>query len=247
MFQPYSLAVSSFRKALLPAAAALVSLLLASSGSAITFGQQDTFHDGTIMGWQEGGSSPNPPTNVPTGGPAGVGDAYLENISAGGAGAGAKMIMLNLEQWTGNYSRAGVDRISVQMANFGANMLHMRVGIRGGDGSTIFASTAPAVLPPDGVWRSVDFDLTAAGLTSVSGANTLEQVLGNVIEVRLLSAIGGPAFMGDPIAGTLGTDNIVARETVPRIFRIADLSFVDSAPRVPHLRFATINGRSHRV
>jgi hypothetical protein len=133
------------------------------------------------------------------------------------------------------------------MANLGANNLYMRVGLRGGDGSTIFASTAPAILPPDGVWRSVDFDLTAAGLTSVSGANTLEQVLGNVIEVRLLSAIGGPAFMGDPIAGTLGTDNIVARETVPRIFRITDLSFVGSAPRVPHLRFATINGRSHRV
>ncbi len=221
---------------------ALVLVLCVLRSDAIGFGQQDTFQDGTVMGWQEGGSSPNPPTNIPTGGPGGTADAYLENISAGGAGAGAKMTMFNLDQWTGNYRAAQVDRITVQMANFGATTLHMRVGIRGSDGITVFASTNPAILPPDGIWRSVDFDLDSSSLTSVGGPGTIEQVLDNIVEVRLVSAIGGPAFMGDPIAATLGVDNIVGHDIAQRVLHITQLSFVGSAPRVPRIRFTTIAG-----
>ena len=34
------------------------------SEATISFGQMDTFQDGTTMNWHEGGSSPNPPTNI---------------------------------------------------------------------------------------------------------------------------------------------------------------------------------------
>src|SRR3712207_4557029 len=57
---------------------------------AVTLGQVDTFQDGSTMNWQEGGNSPNPPTNVASGGPAGAGDRYLENDSSGGFGAGSR-------------------------------------------------------------------------------------------------------------------------------------------------------------
>ena len=60
-------------------------LLLASATplAAVTLGQQDTFSDGSTQGWSEGLVSPNPPTNIATGGPAGAGDRYLQNISSG--------------------------------------------------------------------------------------------------------------------------------------------------------------------
>ena len=134
---------------------AMVVLLLAWMPSgAVTPGQVDDFEDGTVMGWTEGPVSPNPPTNLPSGGPAGAGDNYLRNISSGGAGPGSKLIMFNLTQWTGNYTAAGVTRIDLQMANFGAATLHMRIAIQGGALTTRYASTTAVALPADGVWHS---------------------------------------------------------------------------------------------
>ena len=186
-------------------------LALALRALAISPGQVDTFEDGTTMGWQEGAPSPNPPTNVPTGGPAGAGDAYLENISSGGFGAGAKMIMFNDAQWAGNYNAAsGTNRLTADMANFGATMLHMRIAIRGGPNQSVYASTSAVVLPTDGVWRAVLFDLTPSGMTNLAGADTLADVLGSVAELRILSAQAGPAASGDPIVATLGMDNLRA-------------------------------------
>ncbi len=183
---------------------------LALRALAISPGQVDTFQDGTTMFWEEGTPSPNPPTNVPTGGPAGAGDAYLENISSGGFGAGSRMLMFNDVQWTGNYNAAGVTRLTADMANFGATTLHMRVTIRGGPNVSTYGSTASVDLPPDGVWRPVMFDLTPSGLTVIGGADTLAEVLADVTELRILSAESGPSFQGDPIAATLGMDNLRA-------------------------------------
>jgi hypothetical protein len=190
---------------------ALICLLsLALPASAISLNQIDDFQDGTTMGWQEGTSSPNPPTNIPSGGPAGAGDAYVQNISSGGFGAGSKMIMFNDAQWTGSYNAAGVTRLTADMANQGATTLHMRVAIRGGPNSTVYGSTVAVDLPADGVWRPVMFDLTTSGMTLVGGADTLAQVLAGVNELRILSAEAGPSFNGDPIAATLGMDNLLA-------------------------------------
>ncbi len=182
---------------------------------AISPGQVDTFQDGTTMFWEEGTPSPNPPTNIPTGGPAGTGDAFLENISSGGFGAGSRMLMYNDVQWTGNYNVAGVNRLTADMANFGATILHMRVTIRGGPNVSTYGSTASVDLPPDGVWRPVMFDLTPSGLTVIGGADTLAEVLADVTELRILSAEGGPSFQGDPIAATLGMDNLRAVTVTP--------------------------------
>jgi hypothetical protein len=223
---------------------AVVCLLCPAHSHAVVFGQEDTFQDGTTLDWQEGASSPNPPTNVATGGPAGAGDRFLQNISSGGFGAGSRMVMFNSAQWSGNYNAARVDRITAQMANFGSTTLHMRIAFRGGPSSTLYGSSSAAVLPPDGLWRSVVFDLTTSALTNIGGANTLAQVLGSVAELRILSAIGGATFTGDPIIGTLGVDNITAHDIANAILRITEFVFDNG---VPQISFTTLAGRSHRV
>lgn len=181
----------------------------AASG-AIAFGQLDDFQNGTTSGWQEGSPSPNPPTNVATGGPGGAGDRFLQNVSSGSGGAGGKQIMFNQAQWTGDFNTAGVTRIEAKMANFSATPLHMRLAIeRRGTGDE-WGSTASVDLPADGVWRPVAFELTSAGLSRLVGTQTLESVLGDVNAFRVLSASAGPAFNGDQVAATLGVDDIRA-------------------------------------
>ena len=218
-------------------------LALSDDAAGIGFGQLDTFQDGTTANWQEGSTSPNPPTNVASGGPSGAGDRFLQNVSGGG-GAGSRMIMFNNAQWTGNYNAAGVDRITAQMVNFGPGTLHMRVALRGGSGGTIYGSSVATELPPDGIWRSVVFDLNDTALTNIGGGDTIEQVLGSVTEMRILSAIGGPAFTGDPVTATLGVDNIMARDKAGFVFRVTNIARVEGVPRIS---FSTIAGRGHRV
>src|SRR5688500_16552807 len=94
-------------RALAPVAVLACSLLLTSTASAVTFGQLDNFQSGTTAGWDHGSRSDNPPTDIPTGGPAGAGDRFLRNVSQG-SGAGSRQVMFNQAQWTGNYSAAGV-------------------------------------------------------------------------------------------------------------------------------------------
>ena len=186
-------------------------ILCASSApafGAITFGQLDDFQNGTTLGWDEGAASPNPPTNVSSGGPRGQGDRFLQNVSAGGASAGGKMVMFNGDQWAGDYNAAGVTRVDAWLANLGQTPLFMRVAVL--SGTSVYASAQAVELAPDGAWRRVTFDLTSAALAKVEGTDTLAAALSHVLSLRLLSAEAGPTHMGDGVAGTLGADDIRA-------------------------------------
>lgn len=176
----------------------------------ITFGQLDDFQDGTTMGWVEGPITPNPPTNIPNGGPNGAGDAFLQNISSGGFGAGSKQIMFNQTQWIGDYGTAHVTRISGMMANPGATDLHMRVAIQGGVFGTIFSSANAVFLPSGSAWQPVSFDLTTTAMALVAGPDPLSTVLSSVAQLRVLSSELGPSFTGDVIVSTLNVDNLRA-------------------------------------
>ncbi len=187
-----------------------VLLLAWTPSGAVTLGQVDDFEDGTVMGWTEGAVSPNPPTNQFSGGPAGVGDNYLRNISSGGGGPGSRLVMFNQTQWAGDYTAAGATGIELQMANFGATTLHMRIAIQGAGFTTWYASTTAVALPADGVWYSASFGLTTSDLTNVGGLASLADVLLGVDTLRILSAAAGPASQGDAIAASLGVDNIQA-------------------------------------
>src|SRR5262245_24440293 len=160
----------------------------ATPAFAVVFGQLDDFQNGTTMGWQEGFPSPNPPTNIPNGGPNGVGDAFLQNVCSGGSGAGSKQIMFNVMQWTGDFNTQNVTRMSGMSANQGTQTLHMRAAIRGGLSTTFFASTNPVVLPADGIWRPVTFQFNASNMSLIVGNETLATVLSSVAEFRILSA-----------------------------------------------------------
>jgi hypothetical protein len=189
--------------------ALVTGLAVARADAAVTFGQLDTFQDGTTMGWVQGVASPAQPVNVPTGGPGGEGDRFLQNVSTGEFGPGGKQIVFNQQQWAGDYNAARVTRIDASVANLGAAPLYLRVALSSGSGDR-FGSRAAVELPPDGAWRRVSFDLTADALAQIGGANGLASTLSNVVTLRLLSAQGGPSFTGDDVVGTLGVDDIRA-------------------------------------
>ena len=169
------------------------------------------------MGWNEGFPSPNPPVNIASGGPAGTGDNYLQNVSSGGFGSGSAQVMFNDDQWSGNYLAAGVTEIQAQMANFGDSELFMRIALVDGFG-TWYGSSSAFVLPADGIWRDVTFGLSFSDLNLIIGSSSITEVLENVEELRILSAAGGSSFRGDRISGTLGIDNITAVPVPATIF-----------------------------
>ena len=90
------------------AVVALAALLMCPTlMSAVTIGPVDNFEDGTTQNWVINllgmGSPPSPPANIPTGGPAGVGDNYLQLTSTGILNtAGSRLVGVNyMHQWTG--------------------------------------------------------------------------------------------------------------------------------------------------
>jgi hypothetical protein len=175
----------------------------------VQFGQLDDFQDGTTMGWSHGPPSPNPPSNIDTGGPAGDGDRYLQNVSSGAFGAGSRQVMYNQTGWAGDYIAAGVTRIDAMMSNFGATTLQMRFAVQGGPSTTQFVTTTAVVLPSGSGWQPVSFSLSESEMTKVFGTDDFTTALGAVTFARILSS-PSPAWLGEPIAATLGVDNIRA-------------------------------------
>ena len=189
--------------------AVVVAMIGRDAAAQVQFGRLDDFEDGTTMGWAEGSPSLNPPSNVNTGGPGGAGDAFLRNVSSGGGGAGSRMVMFSEGRWLGDYNAEHVMRIQGQAVNLGTTTtLHLRLAITAG--ADRFGSTEAIVLPPDGLWRPVVFDLTPAAMTQMFGSRTLDAALSQVTDIRILSAAAGPMTLGDAIAGTLGMDNLRA-------------------------------------
>ena len=171
--------------------------------------QVDDFEDGTTMGWREGLQSPNPPVNVSTGGPGGIGDNYLEIVSSGGVGAGSRLVTFNNSQWTGDFTALGpVPTLALDMANFGGTALSMRVAVESATAfGTQWASATAAILPPDGNWYAVEFSLNESEMARVGGTQPLATVLASVSELRILSSTS-PSWRGDSLIATLGVDNI---------------------------------------
>lgn len=193
----------------------LVSSVAVACGTAaagVVLNQIDTFSDGSLQGWEEGSISPNPPTNEPTGGPAGAGDRFLRNASSGGPLAGSRQVTFNRAQWAGNYNAAGVSRISMNLANFGQTTLYMRVAVESAQvAGAWWASTSPVQLPAGSGWQTVDFDLTPGSMSDLTnGLLSLPAVLENVATLRVLSARFNPAFVGDSMVSVVGMDNVRA-------------------------------------
>lgn len=195
-------------------------LLLASPTPATAdpiIGQVDTFEDGTTQGWHINalgiGSPPVEalPTNVPTGGPGGVDDSYLQLTSLGTPSAGGRLVAINLDaRWTGDYLSAGVGAITMDVNNLGTEDLALRLLFEHLEGGppTDLALSAEAVLVPSGSgWTRVTFQVRPDDLTALVGS--VETALGAASVIRLLHAPTA-AFPGPPVTAVLGVDNITA-------------------------------------
>ncbi len=185
-------------------------LFAATDANAIDPNEVDDFQDGTTENWREGEPSPNPPTNISSGGPGGAGDRYLSNLSSGNPGPGGRMAMFNTDQWSGNYAAVGVLEIRMDLANAGGTPLHIRVGVQNLALASRFVSSEAFVLPADGQWHVAGFQLNDATMTQVAGTASLTETLASVAELRIISAESAPTWQGDPVAGVMGVDNIEA-------------------------------------
>ncbi len=184
----------------------------ARTASAVAIGIPDTFEDGTTQGWIVGllgVPHPAPPVNVPTGGPGGVDDNFLQLTSVGGAGAGNRLTVINLAQWAGDYLSTGVTTISMDVLNLGTTDLTLRLFLEDpmGGPPTNTAITAGVLLPAASGWTHVSFGVESLDLIGLMGS--VDTLLGNVTAIRLFHGVD-PAFPGPAIVSQLGLDNIVA-------------------------------------
>ena len=203
-------------RTLLTAIALLIVIaFVPATASGASIGLKDTFQDGTTDGWFAGGGPfgqvpPVPPQVVPTGGPEGAGDEFLQITSNGVAGTpGSRLVALNAAQWAGNYLAAGITTIEMDLKNLGATELTIRLlfedpipGPPANEGVTTFG----AVLPVGGGWTHVAFAINPGNLTMLFGnANTL---LSNTTVLRIIDSPTPTEAI--TIAGQLGVDNIEA-------------------------------------
>ena len=176
-------------------------------GDVITGVTHDNF-ESSATDWTNGGGGTAP--TIVLGGPAGTGDHYLQVVSAGGLGAGSKLITFDSGEWHGSYN--GVTAIAMDLKNLGANPLSMRIALKQGLAKTSpgYASTNSFSLPVGSGWQHVVFSLDPSALTALgTSPPTLSALLANVAELRILSATA-PNLDGDAIAATVGIDNITA-------------------------------------
>jgi glucose/arabinose dehydrogenase len=186
-----------------------LALLMTSAAKAITAGQKDDFENGTTQGWISGSQNTHPPVNVSSGGPVGAGDHYLQITSSGGFGQGSKLVAFNQNQWTGNYTAADIAAISADVRNFGNTNLTLRLALRGPSGY-IYSITGVS-LAGGSDWQTVVFPVNAADMTGSANVST---TLANVTELRLLHQTTS-GYMGNPVAATLGVDNLTANPALP--------------------------------
>jgi hypothetical protein len=192
--------------------AALAAALVSSPAFAITLGQVDDFQGGGFSGWD-----PNNyvmVANVANAGPLGAGDHALQ------ADFSNRFVFYNqTTRWTGNYTAAGVVRISFDVQHQNDFPLALRLGIANGtfgqvgSGDTYVTGSTIAV-PNDGQWRRITFDVAAAdfvpSLGNTNGTPDAAVALTNVTHLRILHNPIPGDFVGESIEGSFRLDNITA-------------------------------------
>lgn len=176
----------------------------------IFIGQINDFEDGTTQGWSNGNNSPNPPTNIATGGPTGANDNFLEEISTGGAGAGSKLIIFNTDaDWLGDYAAAGIAFIGFNAQVITNEDLQLRIAVEGGLNNSQMVTTNATIVPGGSSWNSYSIFVEATDFTVLSGGETVVEILSNVTDLRILHN-PNLDFNGASIDATLHLDNIFA-------------------------------------
>jgi hypothetical protein len=194
---------------------------ISTSVLAVTPGQVDTFQNGTTDNWSINllGMQPPPPAalpaNIPTGGPAGLNDNFLELTSVGSSGAGGRLVALNPAQWSGDYIGAGISAISMDVNNLGSSDLYLRLQFedpQGAPPNDIAISQNAIIIPAGSGWRNIVFPIAPGDLTAAAGS--VQTALADTTILRILHSTDG-SVPGAPIIAQLGVDNITALSNVP--------------------------------
>ncbi len=169
---------------------------------------------GSTQGWFVSAGPVNtiplaPPVNIPSGGPAGVGDNYLLLTALGGTGSGSRLSVLNgSSQWRGNYLAAGISAITMEVNNLGATDLYLRLlfedPMMGPPQNEAF-TTNPVILSAGSGWTSITFLIDPGSLTAGSGS--VNAALTNTTLIRIFHSPAA-GFPGPPVVAQLGVDNI---------------------------------------
>lgn len=178
---------------------------------AVVPGQSDTFPGPGTENWIEGAPSPNQPFFVADGGPTGLGDGFIRNVSEGGGGPGSRMVMFNRAQWNGDYIGQGITTITLDARNSGNTDLFVRLAFQGLNGTRVVTNDV-LNLSAGSDWTNASFSLTDLFIESgfiESGGGTIASTMSSVFEMRILSA-QSPSFLGDVVDATLDIDNINA-------------------------------------
>jgi len=183
----------------------------------VMLGQIDTFETETTEGW-DGGSRVGivMSVNTSTGGPAGVGDAFLE-VEAGGFHLATK----NNSQWAGDYLAAGVTDIKMDVDVFSYALSSGWVAptnaqlrlILWGPGGMWTTSTFVPITTADG-WEPIAFGVSPGDLTHVQdGTGVASDTLSNVTNLMIRNdGINATPQGAHPphVNAVLGIDNIQA-------------------------------------
>ena len=204
-------------------------IMSALTQAQINAGYTDNFENNTTQNWTDGGS-PSPPTNIPTGGPDGTNDNYLQNISLGGNGPGSKMVMFNDQQWNGNYTNQNILSIEFDVRAL-SNTLNLRIAFDG-PGGRICTSNSVTV-SPNGPWTRVVIPITPSDFTLVAGGSNISQTLSDVSDMRILSNVNS-SWQGQSMSATLEIDNIRASSTVLGIDEVNDIQTFELVPNPSH-------------
>lgn len=184
----------------------------------VVLNQVDDFEDGTEQNWEEAAASAAlgfAATNVSSGGPDGTDDNYLRDITSGSpGGAGSRMIIRSIgNQWSGNFTNAGVFAISMDVRSL-TNDITVRISVTGPGGK--FSTTNGVSVPAGSPWTEIGIPIAASDFTSVSDGNDggvagfdIAATLADVTELRILSS-PVPAWRGEIIDAEMHLDNITA-------------------------------------
>lgn len=192
----------------------LGSLLFAGSAKGIVQGQVDDFEDGTTQGWGNGGAFGAPPVvNVPTGGPSGMDDNFMQITSVGGGGPGRFLVAFNRDQWIGDYISAGIITIEMDLMNQGSVNLSIRLAFKETatfDSPGYLTSTA-ALLAPGSGWQHFVFTINVGSMIAINGPAAFNTFFaGGMEEMRILNEAGTADLNGNVAVAQLGVDNIHA-------------------------------------
>jgi hypothetical protein len=187
---------------------ALIAAAMLALGPAPAVAAEIHVDDFAISGQSWAGGSG--PTFVPTGGPGGAGDGFLQIASTGAN------LATHTEQpsWVGDYSAltagTGSLRLTADFRNAtNSAPLEMRVVLFGpGSTTSRWTSSEAVVVPPDDQWRSYQFELAEAALTRVLGSASYDALMSDVVRVMLRHDPTSPSAGGAGVAAMLGIDNV---------------------------------------